>query len=105
MIYLNKEIKLIPAFIEKPVIKYRSEFALVTKDGKFETHSSKVTFSKKKGKAWGYDSKWTQRSMNIPKGIKDLSQTFVFFEKLEDGSWSAVFVTPIGEYDKLKPFT
>lgn len=36
--------------LKKPVVKYKEEFALVTKDGKYEVHSAKVTFSKKKGK-------------------------------------------------------
>ena len=97
------EIKVIPVWIKKPIIKYKERFSLVTQDGKYELISSKVTVSKKKGQKYGFDSEWTQRSMNIPKNITDLSNTFVFFEELEDGTWIANFFQPLEEFEKIKP--
>ena len=98
----KNEIPLIPVWIEKPIVKYKEEFGIVTTDGKYELHSAKVTFSKKKGKAWGWDSEWTQRSLSIPKQITDLTKTFVFFEQLENGDWQANFFQPLGEHDIIK---
>ena len=98
----QEEIKLIPVWIKKPIIKYKGRFSVVTEDGKYELISSKVTVSKKKGQKYGFDSEWVQKSMNIPKNITDLSNTFVFFEELEDGTWLANFFQPLEEFEKIE---